>query len=74
MAEQARGEHAGVIDDEQVASAQVAREIADDAVVQRTGRAFQHEQPRCAARSRLLRDQIFREVEVEVGDEQGAPG
>ena len=65
-AEQPRGEHARVVDDEQIARAQQRREIADGAVPARAGDAVEHQEPRGAARRGLLRDQLVRKVEVEI--------
>ena len=66
-AEQARLDHAGVVEHEQVARVQQAGQLAEDAVDERVGRAI--EQARTAAFGRrMLRDQVVRQLEVEVAE------
>jgi hypothetical protein len=73
MAEQTRGEYAGVVDDKEIARTQPRRKIRDTAVMSRTGTAVEYKEPRGTARLRILRDQLIRQVEHEVGDVQGMP-
>jgi len=59
----------GVVDDEQIASAQQTGEGADDGMRQRPIVAMEMQQPGGAAFGRrLLRDQLWRKVEVELAD------
>jgi hypothetical protein len=39
----------------------------------RTGTAVEYKEPRGTARLRILRNQLIRQVEYEVGDVQGVP-
>jgi hypothetical protein len=72
VAEQARREDARVVDDEEVAGAEKRRQIADGRVMERWRLPTENEQPRRTAWCGLLRDQIVRELEGEVGDVHGA--
>jgi hypothetical protein len=64
-AKQARLDHAGVVEHEQVTGVQQAGKIAKDAVGERGGGAI--EQARAAALGRrMLRDQLVGQLEVEV--------
>jgi hypothetical protein len=68
-ADQPRGEHARVVDDEEVAGAQPLWKHRHDRVCEAARFAIQNEQPRGPPFGRrLLRDQIGRQVEVEVRD------
>jgi len=72
-AEQARLDHAGVVEHHQVAFTQQRRQLAEDAIDERRVGAI--EQARAAAfGGRVLRDQLGRELEVEVGEPQAAGG
>ena len=71
MAEEARGEDAGVVDDEQVSRAQVRGQVADDAVRARAGLTVQHEQAGLAARRGRLRYQLIRQIECEIRNQHG---
>jgi len=73
MAEQTRGEYARVVDDEEIARTQPRRKIRDTAVMTRSGIAVEYQKPRGAARRGILRYQLIRKVEHEVGDVQGMP-
>jgi hypothetical protein len=70
--EQPRGEHAGVVDDEEVAGAQVLRQAGDGAVLQARPFPREHHQLRRSARSWRLRDEVRGKVEVELGGEHPA--
>jgi hypothetical protein len=72
VAEQARCEDARVVDDEEIAAAEVRRQIADGRVMERWRLPIEDEQARRTAGCSLLRDQILRELEGEVGDVHGA--
>ena len=65
-AEQPRLDHAGVVEDQQVAGVQQRRQVAEHPIDRR--RAGTVEQPRPAAFGRrMLRNQLGRQVEIEVG-------
>src|SRR5688572_22457344 len=69
MAKQPRREHTRVIDDEQVASAQMRWQLIEGGVLRLFRRAVEHDQTRAAAcGGRILSDQILGELEVEVAD------
>lgn len=70
-AEQPGGNHAGVVDDQQVARAQVTGQRGDDAVLDRIPGSAEHHQPRRAARGSRLRDQFVGQIEIELGDAHG---
>ena len=73
FAEQARLDHAGVVEDQQVAGAQQRGQLAEDAVDGRGAGAI--EQARGAAfGGGMLRDQFGRQVEIEIGKREGAHG
>ena len=68
---QSRRDHPGVVEDQQVAAAQQARQIAHVAVVQAVGRDI--EKPRRIPRSdRALGDEVVGKIEVEEIDAHGA--
>src|SRR5438045_9466506 len=72
-AREARGQHAGVVEDEQVAGAQQLGQVGETAVLDRARRAVEHEQPaRAALRERRLRDQLARQFVVEFASQHGA--
>jgi predicted PurR-regulated permease PerM len=71
MAEEARSEDAGVVDDEQVSLAQVRGQVADGAVRARAGLTVQHEQAGLAARRGRLRYQLIRQIELEIRNQHG---
>jgi hypothetical protein len=67
--EEARGEDAGVVEDEEVARAEVAVEVGEDVVGMGAGVAVEDEHAGCAADGgRGLGDEFCGEIEVEVGD------
>jgi len=72
MAEQTRGEHARVVDGEEITGAEDRREIRDGRMTDRAGPAVEDEQPRCAARRRILRDQLVGKLEIEIGNVHAA--
>jgi hypothetical protein len=72
VAEQARREDARVVDDEEIAGAEKRRQIADGRMMERWRLPIEDEQARRAPGCGLLRDQIVRELEGEVGDVHGA--
>jgi hypothetical protein len=70
VAEQAGPDHARVVDDDEVAVAQQIGQFAEHAIDRR--RAARIEQPRCAAFGRrMLRDQLGRQLEIEVAEGVG---
>ena len=66
VAEQPRREDAGVVDDEQVAAAKEASDVGDACVLDLARRTMQDQQARRPTRRRLLRDQFFGKLEIEV--------
>ena len=68
--EEARGQDAGVVEDEEIAAAEMAGEIGEVVVGESTGAAIHPQHAAGAANLwRMLRDEFFGEFEVEVGDE-----
>src|SRR6185369_5516686 len=67
LTEQPRGKHAGVVHDDKVGRLEELRKLAHGRVPDRAAPALEHEQARTAARRGLLRDQLIREREIEVG-------
>jgi hypothetical protein len=67
--EQARGEHARVVHDEQIARPQMAGERVYCTVPHAPAGALEDHQPRLAARRGSLRDELLGQIEVELGDE-----
>ena len=65
-AEQTRREDAGVVDDEQIAAAKEASDVGDACVLDLARRTMQDQQARRSTRRRLLRDQFFGKLEIEV--------
>jgi hypothetical protein len=66
--EQPRGEHPGVVEDEEIARPEVFGELCERSVLDIAGFPVQDEQPRCASlRGRLLRNQLIWKIEIEVG-------
>ena len=72
VAKQPRREDARVVDDKQVAGAKKRGQIRDRAMTDGARGAVEDEQPRRAARCRILRDQIVGKLEIEVGDVHAA--
>jgi hypothetical protein len=70
--EQPRREHARVVHDEQIAGPEEARKLLDGRVLDRAGRSPQDQEPRRAARRGVLRDELFGQIEIELGDEHDA--
>ena len=69
-AEKTRGENAGVVQDEQIAGAEDAGEVGEVSVFVGAGGAIKVEHAAGAADvGRLLGDEVFGEIVVEVGDE-----
>jgi hypothetical protein len=67
-AEKARRDHPGVVDDEHVPAAKIAREIGHRSMLDVTGRAIQDEQTRgVPLRSGFLRDEFWGKVVLELG-------
>ncbi len=65
LREQAGRQHAGVVEYQQVAFAQVTDKFVEAGMLERFGFAIEHEQARfVAAGERLLRDQFFGQVVV----------
>ena len=68
VAIKARGQHAGVVEHQQVTGLQQLRQIAELAVVKLPGRHVEVQQARrTATGQRALRDQLGRQREVEIG-------
>jgi len=74
MSEETRREHTRIVQDQQVSRRQDARQIAHVHVPERTARAVQDEQARRAAGGGGLRDQLGRQVEIEIADLHDASG
>jgi hypothetical protein len=71
-AEQARRENARVVHDQQVAGVEQPRQVRHDRALGGACRAVERQQARGAPPfGRRLRDEVLREVEVEVGDVHG---
>ena len=71
-ADQARREDARVVDDQQIAGAEQRRQVVEGEMRDAPARAIERHEPAAAARGRrLLRDQLVREIEIEVGDVHG---
>ena len=64
--EQARRKDARVVDDDNVACVEERRKITEPLLAPRRARAIDDEQPRSATRTRCLRNQRRREIEVEI--------
>ena len=75
-AEQPRRKHSGVVDDEQIARLEAARQAPRSVeCTSRSGRSRQVQQTRAAAvGSRFLRDQLGRQIEIEVANEHAVRG
>ena len=71
MTQQAGGEDAGVVDDEQIAGPQQRRQIGDRPVRHGAGGPIERHQTRLAAWQRGLGDEVVGQREVEVSDEHG---
>jgi hypothetical protein len=68
--EQARGEHAGVVEYDKITRTKEVGKFAELAIFKSPGLGRQKEQPGCGAvRERLLRDQFRREFVMKIGDE-----
>ena len=64
-AEQPRGDHSGVVDDQLISRLQQVREVSDCAVIEGRTRP-DHQQPRCISRARRpQRDAVLRKLEIE---------
>ena len=75
MRVKARGDYAGVVQDQQVAGLEERGEFREDRIAQSAGGAIHHERTTLAALcGRLLGNQLRRQVEVEVGDAEGGHG
>ena len=73
MGVEARGNDAAVVEDEKVAGAQMFSEISEGIVAEIAGCTVHDQHAACAALGgRLLRDQFFGQIVVEVGDAQTA--
>jgi len=69
-AKEPRRKHPRVVHDDEVAGAQQLRQVRDRPVLDRTAAAVEAQQTgRAALRDRLLRDELGRQIEVEVADE-----
>ena len=69
MGEEPRGKDAGVVEDEEVAVAQMRGEIGEEVIFNRAGRAVDSQHAAGATDlRRSLGDEFFGEIEVEVGD------
>jgi len=67
---EARGENAGVVEDEEVAGSEELWEIDEEAVCKGSGAAVEgHHAAGAADSGWVLRDEVFGKVVVEVGDE-----
>jgi hypothetical protein len=70
-AEKARGKDFGVVEHEEIAAREQFRQIAEVTVGKAAGLAIEHQQARVApGQRRLLCNQFWREVEIEVGNVQ----
>jgi hypothetical protein len=69
--QKAGGEHPRIVDDQEVTRPQMGAEIGDLAVNPRARLAIEHKQARRAARNGGLRNQLFRKVIVEIGNQHG---
>ena len=71
--EEARGEDAGVVEDEEVAGLEELREVGEVVGLRRrrSARSSAEHAAGAADRGRVLRDEVFGEIEMEVGDEHG---
>jgi hypothetical protein len=67
-ADQARREHTGVVQHQQIACAQVPPQVREHRMLDRRSAAGQDEQAGASALRGLLRDQLVRQIEVEVGN------
>ena len=71
--EQSRRQHAGIVEDEQVAGAQQRRQIGEAAILETPRSRIDDQQPaRRALGQRALRNHFGRQIEMEVGLVQGA--
>jgi hypothetical protein len=70
--DQTRRKDAGVVDDEQIAAAKEAADVGDVCVLDLARRTMQDQQARGSTRRRLLRDQFFGKLEIEVVYAHGA--
>src|SRR5262245_65799707 len=69
MAKQSRGEHARVVDDEQVALPQMRGQVIERRVLRPLRGAIEDNQPGAATfRGRMLSNQLFGKLEVEIAD------
>lgn len=67
--EEARGDDAAVVEDEQIALVELRREVAEVGVGVVAGLAVDEEHAAVAAfGGRMLRDQFCGEMEIEIGD------
>jgi hypothetical protein len=67
MTHEPRRKHAGVIDDKQVAGAQMIADARERGVLDRAALSRKNQESRLAALSRgTLSDQLIRQIEVEV--------
>jgi hypothetical protein len=72
VADEARGNDLGVVEDEEVAEIEIVGDVAELPVRQRAGGAIEDEESRLIAPRRgVLGDQLGREIIVEVGEKQG---
>ena len=66
----ARGKNAAAVEDQQVAGAEKSRKVSEFSVLEPAGKARDMQHTRTAAHGKgLLRDQFFRQVEIEVGNQ-----
>ena len=68
MAEQSGGEHARIIQHQEISRRQQRWQVAYAHVAHRAARPLEGEQARLAARRSRLRDQFGRQVEIEIAD------
>lgn len=69
VAQQSRGKHPRVVDDHKVTRQEQIRQRCDEYVAEMTGRAIEQQQTRAAALwSRILGDELGREIEIELAD------
>ena len=68
--EEARGQDAGVVEDEEIAGLKELREVGEEVVAECAGGAVEdHHAAGAALGGRVLGDEFYRQVVMEVGDE-----
>ena len=72
--QQACGEHACIVGDQQIAMSQEAREIAHSRMAELAEGAVEDEQSGLSARKGILRDQLGRQIEIKLVRAHSAPG